>query len=345
MDDATLDFLNKFAGGGGFSAGPDGKVTQNLVSNPMGDSSSPSVNFGSVQYDPNGPEVGNPLDFYDQEGKYSHSGVSKDIGSLGGDLFKFAALAGGLAFGLPALQGATGAGAAAGAGAADLATLGVGLPTEVGGWSLSGMGAAGAGAAGAASAAGGGAGAATGGLLSNPLLKGALSVGGSLFGGAGGGGGLGGILSGIYDYNQQNKAANNMLDWMREQQAKIDAVYDPQGERAKFMWEEMSRKDAAAGRNSQYGPRTTDFLGKFGGEYAGHTSNLARGLAGNFSDAFNQKASAGSGLAAGAGNFLGGGLNSIVQNLSSALGSNTPNWATGTGQYAQFTNDDYGQFF
>lgn len=222
--------------------------------------------------------------------------------------------------------GAAGAGAGAAGGAFESGTLAngvtIGGPMSTGlpaATSLPSMGAmAGVGTA-AAAAGGGGAG---GGLMSNPLIKGAI---GAITGGAGGSGsGLGSVIAGMHDYNQQKRASDNMLDWLRSQQAKIDSIYDPQGDRAKFMWEEMSRKDAAAGRNSQYGPRTTDFLGKFGGEYAGHTANLSRGLAGNFSDAFNQRASAGSGLSAGIGNWLqSGGIGSLVENLSSVVNSNS----------------------
>src|SRR5687768_11158076 len=145
MDDATLDFLNKFGGGGGFSRGPDGKVTQQVTSTPMGDSSSPAVNFGSVQYNPNGPEVGNPLDFFNEKGDFSHSGVTKDIGSLGMDLLKFGALAGGMHFGLGSLMGGAGGGAAGAGG-----FVGEGALSGVPAWdAAAGMGgAAGAGAGG-----------------------------------------------------------------------------------------------------------------------------------------------------------------------------------------------------
>jgi hypothetical protein len=202
-------------------------------------------------------------------------------------------------------------------------TTAFGANSVPGAYSLGGTAAAGAGA-GVASTAGGG-------FMSNPIVSKVLgglgsSALSSLAGGGGGNGGLGnlaGIAAGIYDKNKQNQAADSMLNYMNTQQHKIDDVYDPNGARAKYMWEEMSRKDAAAGRNSQYGPRTTDFLGKFGGEYANATANLTRGLAGNYGAAFNQQASSGAGLNAAIGNALKG-SNLSLQDIIKMVSSGSP---------------------
>lgn len=59
--------------------------------------------------------------------------------------------------------------------------------------------------------------------------------------------GLGGLL-GMYNANQQN----NML---KDQMANLDRMFATDSPYAKQMQETLARKDAAAGRNSQYGPR------------------------------------------------------------------------------------------
>jgi hypothetical protein len=263
----------------------------------------------------------------------------------------------GMALGPLLAAGAAGAGAAGGGLGGGLSGIG-GSILEGGGTALGGgLGSSLAGLSGlspaAAAAVGGGS------LLSNPIISKALgSVGGSalsgILGGGGGGGGSGGgslgsLIAGLYDKNKQNQAADNLLNYMNTQQKKIDDIYDPNGERAKYLWEEMSRKDAAAGRNSQYGPRTADFLGKFGGEYANATANMARGLAGNYGAAYNQQASSGAGLSAALGNMLNGGsiggmtLKDLISKLST--GTATTNLGSVVGDYGQSQLNDFNDSF
>lgn len=249
----------------------------------------------------------------------------------------------GAAAGGYAAWGGTGAGAGVGEGAVGATGTGAVSSPVYGatavGTPLTGASPGVVGAGGAAAGGGAMAGAGGGGITGNPIIdkalgsaaSSAISSGiGSAFNGSGGGsggGGLGGILSGGYDYYAQNKAANNMLDWMKSQQGKIDNIYDPNGPVAKMMYDKMQAQDAAAGRNSQYGVRTNNFLGQFGGDYAKYTAALTQGLAGNYQNAYNKQASAGTGLATGIGNAIGSGVNSglqnmFTQNMSSTVANN-----------------------
>ena len=159
--------------------------------------------------------------------------------------------------------------------------------------------------------------------LDSPWLKGA-GLANSLFGGRGGGtsgANIADIVAGVMDYRGQKGASNDMLDYMRQQQGKIDAMYAPGSPEWNALWESMSRKDAAAGRNSQYGTRAVDFMGKVADTKAKYTADLTKGLAGNYSAAFNQKAAAPAGLMSGIKKAL-----ATPENLSSII-----NWISGGG--------------
>lgn len=301
---------------------------------------------------------------FDNEGNFTHDYAGNEPFGLRDLAAGALTVAGGMGLGSLLSAGMAGAGASAAGGGllGDATTAGYGgldaasAATMGGGASVAGgsaLGSLGAGAAGA------------GGFLSNPIISKVLgNLGTSALSGLGGqsssnAGSLGGILSGLYDKYQQDKAADHLLEYMNTQQKKIDDVYDPNGPRAKYLFEEMSRKDAAAGRNSQYGPRTADFLGKFGGEYANATANMARGLAGNYGQAFNQQASSGAGLSAGIGNFLQGSNvslldiinavnNSPVTNASSFVGdgvsSGVPAWDAAYQNAGGLGGVDYGEY-
>lgn len=82
---------------------------------------------------------------------------------------------------------------------------------------------------------------------------------GNVLGGGQGNGGvstLGNLASLFSNYNQysQNK---DVLD-------QIKGIYSPTGPYAQYLQNELGRKDAAAGRNSQYGPRLAQMLGMLG---------------------------------------------------------------------------------
>lgn len=128
---------------------------------------------------------------------------------------------------------------------------------------------------------GGGAGTGLSGMLSNAVngiksIPGASKVGGSIVsnllgsvlgGSSGGVSNLGNLGSLFTNYNQysQNKDLIN----------EIKGIYSPDGAYAKSLGEQLARKDAAAGRNSQYGPRLADLMGRLGDSQARALSGLS----------------------------------------------------------------------
>lgn len=134
------------------------------------------------------------------------------------------------------------------------------------------------------------------------------------------------LLGGGLDAYKQNKAGDTMKSWLDAQQAKIDGLYAPGSPEYNQLWEEMSRKDAAAGRNSQYGPRSVDFAAKIATTKADQTQRFTTGVSKAYADALNQQASSPTGLLSalqrnGLLNNAGGSLGSILK----ALSNGTPN--------------------
>ena len=70
---------------------------------------------------------------------------------------------------------------------------------------------------------------------------------------------------GLYDMYNRNKAANTMNNRFNSVNQQINSLYAPGTPEYNALWNEMSRKDAAAGRNSQYGPRAVDLGAKIAG--------------------------------------------------------------------------------
>lgn len=69
-------------------------------------------------------------------------------------------------------------------------------------------------------------------------------------------------LLGLYDmYNKQN-ASKALQDQFDKVNTQINGMYAPGSPEANLMQQEMERKDAAAGRNSQYGVRAVDLASK-----------------------------------------------------------------------------------
>jgi hypothetical protein len=257
-----------------------------------------------------------PADYVDAQGNYvggkmvdsSKSGLAKAWETIVPMLttsFIGAGIAGGLGYG-PLADGGAGA-AGAGGGTAGVtgtngAFLGEGVTSGIGAWdkalanAIAGGGAAGAG--GLASQLGSKA--ANSGLGS--ILKAALGGGGN----SKGGGGLGsiglndiiGMIGGGVDANRQGNAAKEMLNWLNTNQAKMEGYMKPGSPEYNAAWEAMSRKDAAAGRNSQYGPRTSDFLANVAKEKADNTLRFTTGTSRAYADALNQDASKYAGLSA-----------------------------------------------
>lgn len=263
---------------------------------------------------------GMTFDDYDQSGKHTYTGTANNFkkDNMFMDTILPMLMVAGPFAGM--MMGGAGAAGAAGAGAADAAAMyGVAPGMGAGGTAATGGG-------GLASLFGGG-GASAGGGLSRMLSQ-LGSTGGkllstglsSILGGGGndGGGGmnLGPFLAGGVDAYKQGDAADKMLSWLNSQSGKMEGYMNPNSPEYSAMWEAMSRKDAAAGRNSQYGPRTADFLAKVADAKAGNTLRFTTGTSRAYADALNQDAGKYTGLLSALGNQSGG-----TQNLSSILGS------------------------
>lgn len=91
-------------------------------------------------------------------------------------------------------------------------------------------------------------------VLPDFLGGGSLGLGGKLT--------LGQGLSSLYDMWSKKKTAGAQQDAYNKLQGQVENMYAPGSPEAKLMEQEMARKDAAAGRNSQYGVRATDLAGK-----------------------------------------------------------------------------------
>lgn len=135
-------------------------------------------------------------------------------------------------------------------------------------------------------------------------------------------GDLAGVLASLYGGQQQGNAANEMKSWLQGQQAKIDNLYNPGTAEYNSLWDEMSRKDAAAGRNSQYGPRSVDLAAKLAGIKGDLTTRFTTGTSRAYADALNQYGNRNAGLAGSLGKLLGGagGASSILSGLSGLSG-------------------------
>lgn len=73
------------------------------------------------------------------------------------------------------------------------------------------------------------------------------------------------LASGLYDMYAKNQMANAQMNQMNQMKAQINGMYAPGSPEYNLMKQEMERKDAAAGRNSQYGTRATELAGKLAG--------------------------------------------------------------------------------
>lgn len=171
------------------------------------------------------------------------------------------------------------------------------------------------------------------------------------------------LLSGLYGYNQQNNASNDMLTWLNGQQAKIDNLYTPNSPEYNALWDQMSRTDAAAGRNSQYGPRSVDLAAKITQIKADETQKMTTGIGGVYAAALNNRANAGTNLIPGLNSLFGAnGSSSINWNqLANLFGGSSTGTTTGTtgttgtsssaydgstgfGTGSNYGNQDVGQF-
>ena len=150
--------------------------------------------------------------------------------------------------------------------------------------------------------------------------------GGGQGGGGGGLGSLGSIIdliTGAVDYNRQQNAAKDMLDYLKGRQSLNDNLYNPGTPEYNALWDQMSRKDAAAGRNSQYGPRSVDMAAKIAQIKADANTKMTTGIGALYAAALNQNASAPAGLAAALNSGGASGASSWINSLSSLFGGSS----------------------
>lgn len=177
--------------------------------------------------------------------------------------------------------------------------------------------------------------------LGSSLFGGGGSGGGARPGGTGGGAGTGaggvgglqdlfGLINGAVSANRQGKAADEMKAWLLSQQGKMEGYMNPNSPEYNQMWQEMSRKDAAAGRNSQYGPRTSDFLANVAKAKADNTLRFTTGTSKAYADALNQNASKYAGLSSEIGRaFSGSGGTMNLSSLLNTLNGSSPGGSGG----------------
>lgn len=134
------------------------------------------------------------------------------------------------------------------------------------------LGGGGAGAVGQGTVAG-----TLGSLMANPItnflgkrMAGTVAgniVGNILGGNKGSGVSTAGNLGSLFSNYNQYKNMGGLID-------EIKSIYKPDGAYAKTLENELARRDAAAGRNSQYGPRLTELMGRLGDSQARALSGL-----------------------------------------------------------------------
>jgi hypothetical protein len=233
--------------------------------------------------------------------------------------------------------------------AGTIGSTGLGLGAPAGLW---GPGALAAGGAAGIGAAAGSSLAPTLSQVGNGIKAGAGFLN-TLNGGGGSGGGLGGnlgqIIAGAIDADRQGKSSDKILEWLKSRTDITDNLYKPGTPEYNQLWDEMSRKDAAAGRNSQYGPRSVDLAAKIAQIKASENTKMTTGIGQWMKGAYDQDASKYSGLMAGlggSGGSIGGGLIDLITKYYNENGSSSLNMEdTVDEDLFQPEDGDYGQYF
>jgi len=81
----------------------------------------------------------------------------------------------------------------------------------------------------------------------------------------------------LYDMYAKNQMANKQQAMYNQNRADILNTYQPGSPEYNLLKQEMDRKDAAAGRNSQYGVRANEFAGKIAGLRMNALGNMQSG--------------------------------------------------------------------
>jgi len=185
---------------------------------------------------------------------------------------------------------------------------------------------------------GGGAGTGLTGMFQNAVngikqIPGVSKVGGNLvtnmLGSVLGGGKEGGVstlgnLGSLFSNYQQYSNNKDMID-------QIKGIYSPDGPYAKYLGEQLARKDAQAGRNSQYGPRLAELMGRLGDSQARALSGLG-GYMNSQQGGLNGMVGAGSRLFDSM-----GGMNGLSKLFQEPL---TTDWALGPNGGPQMPTED-----
>lgn len=201
----------------------------------------------------------------------------------------------------------TGGGLAIAPEAIGAATGGTGLGAMIGssipaGDILGGLGGA-LGASGVSSALSGAA-SQVGKTVGGSLVK---DIIGKVLGGSSGGISNLGNLASLFTNHQQYNKMGDLID-------QIKSIYKPDGDYAKYMGDQLARKDAAAGRNSQYGPRLAQLMGMLGDSQAKALSGLG-GMMNTQQGGLNGMVGAGTRLADGMG------LSDLISQAIKGMGS------------------------
>jgi hypothetical protein len=122
------------------------------------------------------------------------------------------------------------------------------------------------------------------------------------------------LITGGVDAKRQGDASKDMLDFLKSRLAITDNLYQPGSAEYNTLWDSMSRKDAAAGRNSQYGPRSVDLASKIAQIKSSENTRMTQGIGALYKDSIDQNASKYSGLEAALGKLGkdGGGIAGIT---------------------------------
>lgn len=130
---------------------------------------------------------------------------------------------------------------------------------------------------------------------------------------------------------QQQTAAGHqgLMDYINGQQSKIDGLYNPGSPEANALQQQMEAKDAAAGRNSQYGVRSVDLAAKLASLKGGLDAQFAGSSIPAVNNSFNQAASNTNSFTQGTSRALADALGLRANAFPSAIGSTLGNAANG----------------
>lgn len=207
----------------------------------------PNNDNQSLEYDDNG----NLIRTAARQRSSDLSGLWKGLGTIAGiGLGGYGLMNGGFG-GLSNLFGGAGEGAASLGGDAFTTIAAENAPYELAGeagkQALGMSGGGGGGGFNLSNMFGNGSFKGVGDFLKNPLFQGAPA-------------GLTGMtgLSSLYDMYAKNKMAGEQRDRYNQINNQINGSYSPGSPEFEYMKQELARKDARAGRNSQYGPRAVE---------------------------------------------------------------------------------------